>query len=204
MISHVERGPYKRPRSAEVGSVIVVAMNESSTSERIRTAQERNARAIELRPALGQKTVTTQIRMVDGLCCEVEEGRWKIISDASEKSGGTGKGPDPGALCRAALGSCLALGYTMWAARLQVPLDSLESELQSDFDARGQYGIGDVRAGHSEIRYHVRIQSQAPEADIKAFVDKADANSMVLDAFANTQKMERNLEVNGLEIKRVE
>jgi len=174
-------------------------MSESPTAERIRTALERNARAVELRPTLGQKTVTTRVRIIDGLCCEIEEGRWKIISDASEKSGGTGKGPDPGALCRASLGACLALGYTMWAARLQVPLDGLEIELHADFDARGQYGIGDVRAGHSEIRYVVHIHSSAPEADIQALADQADATSMVLDAFANTQKMVRQLQIHRAE-----
>ena len=192
----IRKGTSSARRFCCLGSFgIVRLMNETPTSERIRSAQERNARAVALRPALGQKTVHTTVRMIDGLCCEIEEGRWKIISDASEKSGGTGKGPDPGAMCRAALGACLALGYTMWAARLQVPVENLEIELESDFDARGQYGIGDVRPGHAEIRYNVRIESSASDEDIQAVVDKADAASMVLDAFANTQKLVRRLEI---------
>jgi uncharacterized OsmC-like protein len=170
-------------------------MNETSTTDRIRTAFQRNAKAVELRPSLGQKTVVTRVRITDGLRCEIEEGRWKIISDASEKSGGTGAGPDPGMLGRAALGSCLALGYVMWAAHLDVLVESVGVELQSDFDARGQYGQDGIRAGHREIRYVVRVVSPAPEADVHRVVDAADAASMYLDTFANTQDLVRRIEI---------
>lgn len=170
-------------------------MSKTTTSERIRTALERNERAVSLRPSLGQKTVRTRVRVVDGLRCEVEEGRWTITADASEASGGTGAGPDSAALSRAALGSCLAMGYVMWAARLRVPMQSVEVELQSDFDARGQYGVPDVRPGHAEIRYHVRIISSASPEAIREVVDKADATSMVLDTFANPQSMVRHLDI---------
>jgi hypothetical protein len=80
--------------------------------------------------ALGrQGTAVTRVRLVDGLACEIEEGAWKLVADMSPKSGGEGKGPNPGILGRGALGSCLAIGYAMWAARLGVPLTSLEVEV---------------------------------------------------------------------------
>ena len=42
----------------------------------IRTAIERSARAVELRPSVGQGTVVTKVRLRDGLSCEVEDGPW--------------------------------------------------------------------------------------------------------------------------------
>lgn len=174
-------------------------MAESTTSRRIRSTLERNARAVELRPSLGRKTVATRVRVVDGLRCEVEEGRWTLTADASERSGGTGAGPDPGALGRAALGSCLAIGYAMWAARLRVPVQAIQVELSSDFDARGQYGMAGIRPGHSEIRYHVTLTSAASRQDLQRVVDRADAASMVLDVFSNPQKMIRHLEIRSPE-----
>jgi uncharacterized OsmC-like protein len=174
---------------------IVLGMPNPNVVERIRKALERNVRAVTRRPAIGQVTVKTLVRVVDGLRCEVQEGRWTITADASDKSGGTGAGPDPSALSRAALGSCLAMGYVMWAARMQVPLESVEVELQSDFDARGQYGVPDVRPGHSEVRYHVRIVSPAPQDAVRAVVDRSDATSMVLDAFSNPQTLVRQLDI---------
>jgi uncharacterized OsmC-like protein len=157
--------------------------------QRIKTAFERNGRAVELRPALGQKTAVTRARIVDGLHCETEEGRWKLAIDASEKSGGTGAGPDPGFVVRSALAACFAMGYVTWAAHLDVPISNLEVELQADFDARGQHGMGDIPAGYSEIRYVVRVESTAAEADIRRVAEAADRASMVGDVFARAHRL---------------
>jgi uncharacterized OsmC-like protein len=165
------------------------------TTERIKTAFERNGRAVELRPAVGQKTAITKARMVDGLHVEAEEGRWKLVSDASEKSGGTAAGPDPGFVVRAALGNCFVMGYVTWAAHYGVPIESVEVELHADFDARGQHGMGDIPAGYSEIRYHVRIESAAPEADVLRVVEHADRCSMVGDVFRRAHTLVRQLTV---------
>ena len=37
-------------------------------------------------------------------------------------------------LGRGALGSCLAMGYMMWAAKLGVPIAGLEVEVQGEMD----------------------------------------------------------------------
>ena len=73
-----------------------------------------------------------------------------------------GTSPTPGVFGRAAFGSCLVIGYAMWAARLEIPIESLEVEVHSDFDARGELGVSaDVRPGHTAIRYIVRMTSDA-------------------------------------------
>ena len=94
----------------------------------IRTVLERNVRAVTLKPAVGRNTARTRVRLKPGLECEVAEGQWTLTVAMSEKSGGTSAGPNPGVLGRGALGSCLALGYAMWAARMGVELDSLARE----------------------------------------------------------------------------
>lgn len=163
--------------------------------ENIKTAFERNGRAIELRPAVGRKTAITKVRVIQGVHCEAEEGRWKVIADASEKSGGTALGPDPGLLVRSALGTCLAMGYVIWAAHLEVPISDIEVEIEADFDARGQHDMDGIPAGYSEIRYLVRIQSDAPEADIERVVETADRASMVGDVFRRAHTLTRTLTV---------
>jgi uncharacterized OsmC-like protein len=163
--------------------------------ERIKTAWERNGRAVELRPAVGRKTAVTRTRVIDGLRVETEEGRWKLVSDGSEKSGGTATGPDPGFVVRAALGNCLAMGYVTWAAFLGVPIDRVEIEIHADFDMRGQYAAEGIPPGFSEIRYHVRIESPAPAADVRRVVEQADRASMVGDVFRRAHTMVRHLTV---------
>jgi uncharacterized OsmC-like protein len=164
-------------------------------AEKIRTATERSIKTLGLRPTMGRKTAVSRIRVRDGLTCDVEEGRWKLTSDLSEVAGGNGLGPDPGVLGRAALGSCVAMGYMMWAAVRGVPVSAVEVEVQADFDAGGQYGVGEAVPGYSEVRYAVNIESPAPEADILALVEEADAKSPYLDVFGRAQKLVRTVEV---------
>jgi len=163
--------------------------------EKIKTAWERNEQAVTLRPGVGQKTAVMRVRVLEGVHCEAEEGRWKIIADSGEKSGGTGKGPDPSCLVRSALGTCFAMGYVIWAARLGVPISNVEVEVQADFDARGQHGIGDIPAGFTEIRYEVKIESTASEEDIQRVLDRADRNSVVGDVFRRPHTLVRQLTI---------
>jgi uncharacterized OsmC-like protein len=161
--------------------------------QRIRTTFERNAKALTLRPAFGQGTAVTRVRVAQGLTCEIEEGPWKLTADMTEKSGGTNAGPNPGILGRAALGSCLAIGYVMWAARLGVPLLFLEIEVQTDYDSRGIYGVDGVPPGYREIRYIVHIESNAPESEILRVLDAADAHSDFLHVFREPQTVRREV-----------
>ena len=171
-------------------------MRKSHSNAHIGSAFGRNRKAVELRPAIGQKTAVTRARIVDGLRCEIEDGRWTLVADSSDKSGGTGTGPDPGMIGRAALASCLAMGYVMWASHLNVSLERVEVEVQADFDARGQYGLDGVRPGYDEIRCIVHIESAAPEADVQRVVDAADKASMYWDAFANPTRLVRQLQLS--------
>ena len=77
----------------------------------IKTIQERNIKALKLRPSIGQGTATTTVRVRSGVTCDIEDGGWKLVADEMPGDGGAGLGPDPGVLGRAGLGSCLAMGY---------------------------------------------------------------------------------------------
>jgi uncharacterized OsmC-like protein len=166
---------------------------------RVKNAFERNGRALELRPSVGQITATTKARIVEGVHCEVSEGRWTTTIDASEKSGGSGAGPDPGFVVRSALAACLAMGYVMWAAHLDVPIWNVEVDVHADFDVRGQHGVEGIPAGYTEIRYEVRLSSSAPEADVQRVADAADRASMVGDVFARPHRLVRTLNVTRVE-----
>jgi uncharacterized OsmC-like protein len=148
------------------------------TDDRIRIALERSVKAVSLKPSVGQGTAVTRVRLRDGLACDVQDGPWNLVVGMSEKYGGTNAGPNPGVFGRAALGSCLALGYAMWAARLGVPIDALDIEVQADYDVRGELGVADdVRPGYSAIRYVVTVSSPAPADAVHRWLDTADRYS---------------------------
>jgi uncharacterized OsmC-like protein len=163
-------------------------------AEQIRTALERNVKAVSLRPAVGQGTAVTKVRLRDGLTCDIEEGRWKLAASMTAKYGGSDEGPNPGVLGRAALGSCLAIGYGMTAARMEVPISTLEVEIQADYDVRGELGVSpEVRPGYLRVRYIVTVESPAPEADVLRMLDTADRNSSYRDIFANPIDLRREV-----------
>jgi uncharacterized OsmC-like protein len=154
--------------------------------EQVRTALERNLKAVSLRPGVGQGTARTVARLGPGLSCEVTEGQWSFTAGMTEKYGGTAAGPNPGVYGRGALASCLTIGYGMWAARLDVPIDALTVEVEADYDVRGELGVADdVRPGYLEIRYIVTVESSAAEADVMRVLDTADRYSSYRDIFSS-------------------
>ena len=103
----------------------------------IREIAERNVRLLAAKPDRGHLRCVTRARLAGGLRCEIEEGPWRLAADMPAKVGGDDSAPTPGVLGRGALAGCLTIGIAAWAARLGVPLESVEVEVQTDFDARG-------------------------------------------------------------------
>ena len=162
----------------------------------IREALERSAKAVALKPAIGQKTGRTKVRLRPGLQCDIEDGAFRLTAGAGPASGGSGEGPSPGALGRGALGSCLAIGYACWAARLDVPIDSVEVDVEADYDVRGELGVSDdVPPGYTDVRYTVTISSRAPQADIQRVIDTAEQYSPYRDIFASATPVHRQVRI---------
>ena len=165
-------------------------------TEKIKAAFERNVETLTSQPSLGRSTGSSKVRIRSGLVCDIEEGRWRLAADMPEGAGGTASAPTPGVYGRAALGSCLAMGYTMYAAKLGVPIDALEIELFADYDDGALFGVGDSAPGYAEIRYVVTIESSASEADVLRVLDEGDAHSPYLDVFRRAQKCTRSVHIN--------
>lgn len=155
---------------------------------------------LAMKPNRGHLTGVTKAQLVDGLRCEIEEGPWKLAADMPAKAGGDETAPTPGMLGRGALASCLVIGISMWAARLGIPIDSLEVEVQADFDVRGEMGVGDVKAGYQEVRYLVSIDSPASEAALTELLETTERHSPYMDVFSRAQNMKRIVRLNGTEI----
>lgn len=167
---------------------------------RLRDILERNAKAVTLRPSLGQHTGRTTVRLRPGFECEIADGPWRLTVGMGDKSGGNNAGPSPGTFGRGALGSCLAIGYSMWAARLGVPLSALEVEVAADYDSRGELGVSDdVRPGYTQVRYTVRVDSSASRDDVLRVLDTADKYSPYRDVFAGANDLHRIVEFTGAE-----
>jgi hypothetical protein len=84
----------------------------------------------------------------------------------------------------------------MWAARLGVPLTSLEVTVEADYDRRGELGVDDtVPPGYLQVRYIVTVESPAPESEVVALIDTADKYSSYLDVYRRAHDVRRELHV---------
>src|SRR5215475_13262695 len=159
---------------------------------------ERNVELLTHRPARGFLTFATTARLVDGLRCEIEEGAWHLAADMPAKIGGTNSAPSPGVLGRGALASCLVIGLSRWAARLGVPLEALEVEVEADLDARGELGMGDdIRPGYGEVRYTVSVRSPASREAITELLATAERHNPYLDIFGRAVPLRGIRHING-------
>jgi len=132
------------------------------------------------RPSFARATGQAHTRLGETLTCDVEEASWRTRIDQSADDGGTGSAPPPAQMMRASLVACLAMGYRMWGARLDVAIDQVEIEVVCESDARGQLGFEDVTVGWTRIVVDVCITSAAPEADVRQVVATADRFSPML------------------------
>ena len=168
-----------------------------SETEKIKSAVERSIKALTLKPSLGLGTGKSKTRIKNGLTCEIQEGNWKFLADMPESVGGNAQGPTPGVYGRAALGSCLAIGYMMKAATMNIPITMLEVEVQADYDDGALLGTSNVAPGYLEVRYTITIESDAAEEDILKMIDDADQHSPYLDIFSNPQNCKREVHINS-------
>lgn len=170
-------------------------------TEKIKLAIERLIKALSLKPSLGKGTGISRARIIHGLTCEIQEGDWKFLSDMPESVGGNAQAPPPGVFGRAALGSCLAIGYMMKAAKMNIPVTMLEVEVQADYDDGALLGTADIAPGYSEVRYIITIESEAAEEDIVKMLDEADHHSPYLDVFSREQNCKREVHIVSPKLK---
>lgn len=169
-----------------------------SEAQKIKTSIQRTQKALLLKPALGKGTGVSKVRITNGLACEIQEGDWKLHADMPGGVGGNGLAPTPGVYGRAALGSCLAIGYMMKAAEMDIPVTALEVLVEADYDDGALLGTADknIPPGYLEIRYTINIESDAPESQILQLLNDGDAHSPYLDVFTRALKCTRIVNIN--------
>jgi uncharacterized OsmC-like protein len=159
---------------------------------------ERNQKALRLRPSIGMGTATTRVRVRSGVTCDIEDGAWKLVADESEGDGGAGLGPDSGVFGRAAIGSCLAMGYVMWSDYLGIPIDDVEVTVEADYNAAAMFGIDESSPpGWGAVRIVANISSPAPEADLQRLHEQVNRYSPLLDDFTRALSVSTELKITN-------
>jgi uncharacterized OsmC-like protein len=118
----------------------------------------------------------------------------KFTVDEPEALGGSNMAANPVEYALAALGSCQAITYRVWAAQLGVKLDKVGIGIDGDIDLRGFFGIGArIRAGFNAVRIHVHLSGPEHPARYEELAAAVDAHCPVLDLLRNPVPVERKL-----------
>jgi len=161
----------------------------------MQVALQRAEHVFSKHPATAQMSTIARATVRDGMRCEFSEDDWTFVADMPEPIGGTASGPTPSTFVRAALSTCLAIGYSMRAAYLGVPIRGVEVELRAEADIRGLFcGQAEVPNYRSHA-YLVTFDSDAPESDLQRVIDEADARSPDLQLFRKAQSLSREMRV---------
>jgi uncharacterized OsmC-like protein len=149
--------------------------------ESLKETIEATAAALAARPDRATRTFRTVTHARGGLQCETEIGDHRVVTDLVLTRGGAAGGPTPSHLVGAAVGSCVATAFVLEAARLDIPIDSVEVTVEGEVDARGLFGVAAVAPGYAALRYTVVVSSSAPAARLQELSDHVDRRSPVLD-----------------------
>lgn len=167
-----------------------------TNQSKLKQCFERVHNALKKNPSLGHE-IHHSVTQIQGLSCEIREKDWHFKVDMPKAAGGMGEASPPGALGRAALGSCLAIGYQLTAARLDVPVSKLTVEIFAEADGGGLFATVDTPPGYSTVRYCVSVESSASEESILAMLDEADRHSPWLDVFTRAISCTRQVRIVG-------
>ncbi len=166
-----------------------------SPTDAIRSKFQRNARAVAIFTESMHRTAVTEVRLDQGLRCEIEEGPWKLVADMSEKWGGASAGPNPGVLGRGALGSCLAMNIATWAAVQQLELRSIRIRVEADYDARSISKPMEFAPGYEQVRIHVWIESPEGESEVRRLMSFVEQATAYIDTFRRPMDVRVQTEV---------
>lgn len=151
------------------------------------------AEKVQTDPETGQLTFEAETELVSGLECRTTidnasggSPEFVVTSDEPEQLLGERKGPNPVEYVLAALGSCLAIGYSAHGAAMGVEINEMRFELEGDLDLRGFLGVDEeVRGGYDEIRCTMHLDADGPEEKIEELREVGEDISPVLDIIRN-------------------
>jgi uncharacterized OsmC-like protein len=146
--------------------------------------------------AKGQVVFSAQGTLVGVTEVDISTGRHTFKVDEPPALGGADAAANPVQYALASLGSCQAITYRLWAARLGVELDSVTVRVEGDLDLRGFFGVGDgVRPGLTAIRVEVAVAGPEREERYAELGAAVDEHCPVLDLFQNPVPVSRALQV---------
>ena len=149
--------------------------------------------AIGSEPGKARIVYRTSGELAGPMLVKLTARKHEIGVDEPAGIGGGNEYASPVEYALAALASCQAITYRLWATKLGIELGGLEIAVEGDLDLHGFFGLDDaVRPGFSAIRIDVTPIGPTPER-FAELADAVDAHCPVLDLIQTPTPVERRL-----------
>ncbi len=128
----------------------------------------------------------------------IQIGDFHFLSDSLPKSGGFRLGPTPVELLFASLGACIVSTFVSQAATRDVPVDSIEIDVDGQTDPRGNLpNYPDVPDFPHNVTFELRVTSPAPHDVIEELFAAAERLCTVTNLFTKSQEVHGRLVHTG-------
>lgn len=127
---------------------------------------------------MSKKIYSAKVSVEERFKMSVKAGDHRLIFDEPAPiSGNEGMTPLEGFL--GALGACKGIVAKATAMKQKLPFNSIEIELEGDFDSAGYNGDLNVPIGFSELRTIYHIESEASDEALEALIAHVEAHCPV-------------------------
>lgn len=133
-------------------------------------------------------------KLLDRLKTENKIRGFTSIIDEPENIGGDNTGPTPVEVALSSLAACQEITYRYYADKLDIPLNSVEIEINGKLDFKGFLSVSEeVRPGYQNVNVNVYLDSSAEKDKLEKLKEIVDKHCPVLDLFRNPTPVNTSL-----------
>ncbi|HEB73472.1 MAG TPA: OsmC family peroxiredoxin [Nitrospirae bacterium] len=182
------------------------------SQEKLKSVMINAVESIKADPESAKGVFAAQVEWIDGASCSAKAQSSSPL-DFNKNPGARlglgcridmqGKNADmvPGEMLLVAVGSCLAISYSTFAAVEDLKLDKVIVKLKGYVDFRGMLGFDkSYPVGFEKITYQTIIESPESEETLRDLVRRSEAHCPVLDSVASPVDVHGETTINDIKI----
>jgi len=142
------------------------------------------------------RTYKAQTKWIEGFKTETEIRKFKVSIDEPLELKGTNTAPNPVEMLLAALGGCVAATYRAYARKFGIEIEVLVINLEGDM-VHGSWvdKEGRERIGFKQIRYEIKIKTEAPEEEVRKLHKLVEERCPVSDMLINPTEVKGSVSI---------
>jgi uncharacterized OsmC-like protein len=171
------------------------------SQETLKAALGNTIEGLKSNPGASKVVFRADTRLEENVrCSAIVRDFPPMVIDEPPELGGANAGMNPVELILVALGTCQEIMYSAYASVMDIPVDSVNVDVKGYLDLQGLFGMADVPAGYTDIRYETSIESTASPEQISLLAQTVESHCPVLDTLVRPITVSGTVTHNGAQI----